>query len=131
MRQRPHSRLRVRRRALHRTLASGWPPTRAAGGSAVPGNAPEKQQDARWLPEVIHTHHITGNYDYLLQVEVADLPAYEDFHANRLATLPSVAGVTSYVTMKTLSPVQTGAPGPSRVARGAHASVPRQGGRSA
>jgi Lrp/AsnC family leucine-responsive transcriptional regulator len=69
------------------------------------------------LPEVIHTHHITGNYDYLLQVEVADLPAYEDFHANRLATLPSVAAVTSYVTMKTLSPVQTGAPGPPRVAR--------------
>ena len=41
--------------------------------------------------------------DYLLQVEVADLPAYEDFHANRLATLPGVAAVTSYVTMKTLS----------------------------
>jgi Lrp/AsnC family leucine-responsive transcriptional regulator len=55
------------------------------------------------LPEVVHTHHITGNYDYLLQVEVADLPAYEDFHANRLASLPGVAMVTSYVTMKTLS----------------------------
>lgn len=59
------------------------------------------------LAEVIHTHHITGNYDYLLQIEVADLPAYEDFHANRLAALPSVAAVTSYVTMKTLSPVST------------------------
>ena len=55
------------------------------------------------LTEVVHTHHVTGNYDYLLQVEVADLPAYEDFHANRLASLPSVAAVTSYVTMKTLS----------------------------
>ena len=55
------------------------------------------------LPEVVHTHHVTGNYDYLLQVEVADLPAYEDFHANRLANLPSVAAVTSYVTMKTLT----------------------------
>ncbi|HTI22530.1 MAG TPA: Lrp/AsnC family transcriptional regulator [Kutzneria sp.] len=55
------------------------------------------------LPEVVHCHHVTGNYDYLLQVEVADLPAYEDFHANRLAGLPSVASVTSYVTMKTLS----------------------------
>lgn len=54
------------------------------------------------LPEVAHTHHVTGNYDYLLQVEVTDLPAYEDFHANRLATLPGVASVTSYVTMKTL-----------------------------
>ena len=39
----------------------------------------------------------------MLQVEVADLPAYEDFHANRLATLPGVAVVNSYVTMKTLS----------------------------
>jgi hypothetical protein len=52
------------------------------------------------LTEVVHCHHVTGNYDYLLQVEVADLPAYEDFHANRLAGLPGVAAVTSYVTMK-------------------------------
>jgi Lrp/AsnC family leucine-responsive transcriptional regulator len=56
------------------------------------------------LPEVVHTHHVTGNYDYLLQIEVADLAAYEDFHANRLAGLPGVALVNSYVTMKTLSP---------------------------
>jgi Lrp/AsnC family leucine-responsive transcriptional regulator len=55
------------------------------------------------IPEVVHAHHVTGNYDYLLQVEVADLPAYEDFHANRLASLPSVAAVSSYVTMKTLT----------------------------
>jgi Lrp/AsnC family leucine-responsive transcriptional regulator len=54
------------------------------------------------LPEVVHTHHVTGNHDYLLQVEVADLPAYEQFHANRLAGLPGVAAVTSYVAMKTL-----------------------------
>jgi Lrp/AsnC family transcriptional regulator, leucine-responsive regulatory protein len=45
----------------------------------------------------------TGLYDYLLQVEVADLPACEDFHASRLANLPGVATVTSYVTMKSLS----------------------------
>jgi len=51
---------------------------------------------------VVHTHHVTGNYDYLLQIEVADLAAYQDFHANRLASLPGVAMVTSYVTMKTL-----------------------------
>jgi Lrp/AsnC family leucine-responsive transcriptional regulator len=55
------------------------------------------------LPEVAHSHHVTGNYDYLQQVDVADLPAYEDFHANRLASLPGVAAVSSYVTMKTLS----------------------------
>ncbi|ANW16763.1 Lrp/AsnC family transcriptional regulator [Streptomyces clavuligerus] len=55
------------------------------------------------LPAVVACHHITGNFDYLLQVEVADLPAYEDFHAHQLATLPGVATVTSYVTMKTLT----------------------------
>lgn len=54
------------------------------------------------LPQVIQTHHVTGNYDYLLQVEVADLPAYERFHANDLAGLPGVAAVSSYVTMKSL-----------------------------
>jgi Lrp/AsnC family transcriptional regulator, leucine-responsive regulatory protein len=59
------------------------------------------------LPEVVFCHHITGNYDYLLHVEVADLSAYEDFHANRLAGLPGIAAVNSYVTMKTLSPTGT------------------------
>ena len=55
------------------------------------------------LPEVVRCHHVTGNFDYLLEVEVCDLSAYEDFHANRLADLPGMAAVTSYVTMKTLS----------------------------
>ncbi|MEV5961479.1 Lrp/AsnC ligand binding domain-containing protein [Kribbella sp. NPDC051952] len=55
------------------------------------------------LPEVTYCHHVTGNYDYVLQIEVADLPAYEEFHANQLAALPAVATVTSYVTMKILT----------------------------
>lgn len=55
------------------------------------------------LPQVSRTHHITGSFDYLLEVEVADLPAYEDFHANHLAELPGLASVSSFVTMKTLS----------------------------
>ncbi|MEV6423589.1 Lrp/AsnC ligand binding domain-containing protein [Streptomyces sp. NPDC051662] len=37
------------------------------------------------------------------RAEVADPSAYEDFHANQLASLPGMATVTSYVTMKTLS----------------------------
>jgi Lrp/AsnC family leucine-responsive transcriptional regulator len=56
------------------------------------------------LPEVTFCHHVTGNFDYLLQIEVEDLPAYEHFHANQLADLPGLAAVTSYVTMKTLTP---------------------------
>jgi len=55
-------------------------------------------------PKGPRPHHVTGNYDYLLQIKVADLTAHEDFHANRLASTPGGAMVTSYVTMKTLSP---------------------------
>lgn len=56
------------------------------------------------LRAVVACHHITGGFDYLLHVEVADLAAYEEFHATQLAALPSVATVTSQVCMKTLNP---------------------------
>ena len=59
------------------------------------------------LPEIVHVHHVTGNFDYLLHVEVADLTAYEQFHSARLADLPGVAAVNSYVAMKTLEPVRS------------------------
>ena len=55
------------------------------------------------LPAVVACHHITGAFDYLLHVEVADLPAYEEFHSTQLAALPGVATVTSQVCMKTLT----------------------------
>jgi len=55
------------------------------------------------LGEVVETHHVTGNFDYILDVEVADLSAYEEFHAKRLANLPGVSAVNSYVVMKSLS----------------------------
>jgi len=61
------------------------------------------------LSEVVETHHVTGNFDYLLHVEVADLSAYEDFHAKRLAGLLGVSAVNNHVVMKTLQP----APHPS------------------
>lgn len=54
------------------------------------------------IPEAVLTH-VAGKFDYVLQVEVADLAAYEDFHANKVAGLSSVAAVNSYVTMKTLA----------------------------
>nr|WP_017973015.1 Lrp/AsnC family transcriptional regulator [Actinopolyspora halophila] len=54
------------------------------------------------LPEVVRCHHVTGNHDYLLHVEVPDLPTYETFHADKLAELPGIVAVTSYIAMKTL-----------------------------
>ncbi|MFE0202959.1 Lrp/AsnC family transcriptional regulator [Streptomyces sp. NPDC058985] len=60
------------------------------------------EQGVMAVPGVVACHHITGNFDYLIQVEVADLSAYEEFHANQLAALPGVATVNSFVIMKTL-----------------------------
>jgi DNA-binding Lrp family transcriptional regulator len=50
-------------------------------------------------PEVRECHNITGSVEYLLRVEVADLPAYKVFHAETLGTLPQVTALTTYVVM--------------------------------
>lgn len=55
------------------------------------------------LPEVVECHHVTGDLDYLLRVEVPDLAAYEEFHANKLADVPGIGTVTSYVAMTTVT----------------------------
>jgi Lrp/AsnC family transcriptional regulator, leucine-responsive regulatory protein len=54
------------------------------------------------LPEVLEVHHIAGAFDYLLRIAVADLAAYEAFHADRLTALPGVANITSYIAMSRL-----------------------------
>jgi Lrp/AsnC family leucine-responsive transcriptional regulator len=56
------------------------------------------QAGARKVPEIIECHHVTGTFDYLLRVEVPDLPAYERFHADRLAALHDVAQFLTYIS---------------------------------
>lgn len=57
------------------------------------------ERAVRHAPEVRECHNITGNVEYLLRIEVADLPAYKTFHTDVLGTLPQVNSVTSYVVM--------------------------------
>lgn len=61
------------------------------------------QAGAREVPEIIECHHVTGTFDYLLRVEVADLPAFERFHADRLAALHNVAQFVTYISMTDFS----------------------------
>lgn len=49
--------------------------------------------------EVVECHNTTGNIEYLLRVECADLPAYKRFHTDVLGTLPMVASITTYVIL--------------------------------
>lgn len=44
-------------------------------------------------------HNVTGAFEYLLRVEVADLAAYKRFHADVLGSLPQVSMITSYIVM--------------------------------
>ena len=50
-------------------------------------------------PVVRECHNVTGAFEYLLRVEVADLPAYKRFHADVLGGLPQVSMITSYIVM--------------------------------
>jgi Lrp/AsnC family transcriptional regulator, leucine-responsive regulatory protein len=55
------------------------------------------------IADVVECHHVTGNFDYLLRVEVPDLPAYERFHADKLAALHNVGQVVTYISMTDFS----------------------------
>lgn len=51
------------------------------------------------VPEVVECHNTTGNIEYLLRVECADLKAYKVFHTDVLGTLPTVGSIVTYVIL--------------------------------
>lgn len=50
-------------------------------------------------PQVRECHNITGAVEYLMRVEVVDLPAYKAFHTDVLGALPQVNTLQTYVVM--------------------------------
>ena len=50
-------------------------------------------------PEVRECHNVTGSIEYLLRVEVGDLAAYKNFHANVLGEMPNVNSITSHICL--------------------------------
>lgn len=57
------------------------------------------EKAVRNAPEVLECHNITGAYEYMLRVAVADLAAYKVFHSDVLAALPQVSTITTFVVM--------------------------------
>ncbi len=53
-------------------------------------------------PQVRECHNVTGSFEYILRIEVADLAAYKEFHMNVLGTVPLVRGITSYISMESV-----------------------------
>ena len=50
-------------------------------------------------PEVRECHNITGNVEYLLRVEAADLASYKAFHTDVLGALPQLSTISTHVVM--------------------------------
>ena len=65
------------------------------------------QQAMRAVPEVVACHLISGEHDFLLEVVVASLEAYEDFLLGTLLKLPGVSDVRSNFAIRMVKP-----PGP-------------------
>ena len=51
-------------------------------------------------PDVRACHNVTGTFEYLLRVEVADIAAYKTFHAEVLGSLPQVSSITTCVVIE-------------------------------
>ncbi len=56
----------------------------------------------RDIPEVMECFLMTGEFDYLLRVVVADMADFERLHRDSLTRLPGVARVNSSVAIRTV-----------------------------
>lgn len=57
------------------------------------------EQAVSRVPQVRECHNITGEREYLLRIECADLLAYKQLHTDHLGTIPGVAALTTMVVM--------------------------------
>ena len=60
------------------------------------------EQAVRQIPEVMECYLMTGDYDYLLRVVVADTADFERVHSQHLTRLPHVARVNSSFALRTV-----------------------------
>ena len=60
------------------------------------------EQAVRKVPEVMECYLMSGEYDYLLRVVVADTADFERVHSRQLTSLPHVARVHSSFALRTV-----------------------------
>lgn len=102
-------------------------------GVKIDGHADDRattfEEEVVAFPEVIACHMISGEADYMLEVTVPDLDAYQRFLVGKLLNLPLVREVRSNIaiqTLKTGAPLPLGHLGPSRI-QPADESLQRKG----
>jgi Lrp/AsnC family leucine-responsive transcriptional regulator len=60
------------------------------------------EEAARRVPEVMECYLMSGEYDYLLRVVLADTADFERLHSQHLTRLPHVARVQSSFALRTV-----------------------------
>ena len=60
------------------------------------------EQAVREVPEVMECYLMTGEYDYLLRVVVADTADFERLHSRHLTSLPHVSRLHSSFALRTV-----------------------------
>ena len=60
------------------------------------------EEAARRVPEVMECYLMSGEYDYLLRVVLADTADFERLHSQHLTRLPNVARVQSSFALRTV-----------------------------
>jgi Lrp/AsnC family transcriptional regulator, leucine-responsive regulatory protein len=65
-------------------------------------NARAFQEAMQKLPEVVACHMVSGEADFLLEVVVADLAAYDSFLSRTLLTMPMVRDIRSNFAIRTV-----------------------------
>ncbi|WP_425065193.1 Lrp/AsnC family transcriptional regulator [Reyranella sp.] len=75
-------------------------------GVKIEGHADDRattfEEEAVGCPEVVACHMVAGDADYLLEVTVPDLDAYQRFLVGKLLNLPLVREVKSTIAIQTL-----------------------------
>lgn len=54
----------------------------------------------RKIPEIEQVHLIAGNFDYLMKIRNRNMNDYRQMLADKISTLPHVAGTSTYVAMQ-------------------------------
>jgi Lrp/AsnC family leucine-responsive transcriptional regulator len=62
----------------------------------------EFEEAVRLVPEVMECYLMSGEYDYLLRVVLADTADFERLHSQHLTRLPNVARVQSSFALRTV-----------------------------
>lgn len=53
------------------------------------------EREVLQLVEVVECYHVSGDYDYILKVLVADMPAYREFMVTKLTALKNIGSTQS------------------------------------